>query len=64
MRRVGGHPAGDPLLPAVELVNAMRLREGVRAGQVVTTGTYTRGARELADRASVALLAPGIGTAR
>lgn len=41
VRRAGGHPTGDPLLPAVELVNAMRLREGVRAGQVVTTGSYT-----------------------
>lgn len=41
VRRTGGHPAGDPLLPAVELVNAMRLHEGVLAGQVVTTGTYT-----------------------
>jgi 2-keto-4-pentenoate hydratase len=41
VRRAGGHPAGDPLLPAVELVNAMRLHGGVRAGQVVTTGSYT-----------------------
>ena len=24
VRRTGGHPTGDPLLPAVELVNAMR----------------------------------------
>jgi 2-keto-4-pentenoate hydratase len=41
VRRTGGHPAGDPLLPAVELANAMRLHAGVRAGQVVTTGSYT-----------------------
>ena len=41
VRRAGGHPAGDPLLPAVELVNAMRVHAGVRAGQVVTTGSYT-----------------------
>jgi 2-keto-4-pentenoate hydratase len=41
VRRTGGHPAGDPLLPAVELVNAMRMHDGVRAGQVATTGTYT-----------------------
>ena len=41
VRRTGGHPTGDPLLPAVELVNAMRLREGVRAGQFATTGSYT-----------------------
>jgi 2-keto-4-pentenoate hydratase len=41
VRRVGGHPAGDPLLPAVELVNDLRHAAGVRAGQVMTTGTYT-----------------------
>ena len=41
VRRTGGHPTGDPLLPAVELANAMRMREGVRAGQFATTGSYT-----------------------
>jgi 2-keto-4-pentenoate hydratase len=41
VRRVGGHPAGDPLLPAVELVNELRHTTGVRAGQMMTTGTYT-----------------------
>jgi len=40
-RGVGGHVAGDPLLPAVDLVNALRLADGVRAGMRVTTGTYT-----------------------
>ena len=40
VRRVGGHPANDPLLPAVELVNDLR-HIGVRAGQMMTTGTYT-----------------------
>jgi len=39
VRRNGGHPAGDPLLPAVALVNA--LPGGMKAGQFVTTGTYT-----------------------
>jgi len=38
---VGGHVARDPLLPAVELVNALRADSGVRAGQLMTTGTYT-----------------------
>jgi 2-keto-4-pentenoate hydratase len=37
----GGHTAGDPLKPAVDLVNALRARAGVRAGQMMTTGTYT-----------------------
>jgi len=41
VQRHGGHPAGDPLLPAVELVNALRASTGVRAGQLMTTGTYT-----------------------
>jgi 2-keto-4-pentenoate hydratase len=41
VRRVGGHPTGDPLLPAVDLVNDLRHTTGVRAGQVMTTGTYT-----------------------
>jgi 2-keto-4-pentenoate hydratase len=39
VRRTGGHPAGDPLLPAVALVND--LPGGAKAGQIVTTGTYT-----------------------
>ena len=41
VQRVGGHPAGDPLLPALALVNDLRRRDGVRAGQIMTTGTYT-----------------------
>jgi 2-keto-4-pentenoate hydratase len=39
-RRRGGHPAGDPLLPAIALVNALSASSGVAAGQVITTGTY------------------------
>jgi 2-keto-4-pentenoate hydratase len=41
VQRIGGHPAGDPLLPAVDLVNDLRHTTGVRAGLVMTTGTYT-----------------------
>ncbi len=41
VRRTGGHPAGDPLLPAIALVNDLRRSSGVCAGQVMTTGTYT-----------------------
>ena len=33
--------AGDPLLPAIDLVNLLRHSAGVRAGQVITTGTCT-----------------------
>ena len=39
MKRSGGHIAGDPLLPAVALVND--LPGGIKAGQFITTGTYT-----------------------
>lgn len=41
VRRSGGHPTKDPLLPAVALANDLRSGSGVRAGQIVTTGTYT-----------------------
>ena len=41
VRCAGGHPTGDPLLPAVALVNDFARRAGVRAGVLVTTGTYT-----------------------
>lgn len=41
VQRIGGHPAGDPLLPAVDLVNDLRQTTGVQAGLVMTTGTYT-----------------------
>ena len=37
----GGHPTTDPLIGAIALVNEMRKTEGIPAGRVVTTGTYT-----------------------
>jgi 2-keto-4-pentenoate hydratase len=39
VKRNGGHAAGDPLLPTVALAND--LPGGIKAGQFVTTGTYT-----------------------
>jgi 2-keto-4-pentenoate hydratase len=39
--REGGHPTGDPLGVATALVNMMRDKGGVRAGQFVTCGTFT-----------------------
>ncbi|HEY1856672.1 2-keto-4-pentenoate hydratase [Acidocella sp.] len=39
--REGGHPTGDPLGVAVALVNMMREGTGVKAGQLVTTGSWT-----------------------
>ena len=41
VRRTGGHPTKDPLLPAVALANDLRAESGIVAGQIVTTGTYT-----------------------
>jgi 2-keto-4-pentenoate hydratase len=41
VNRVGGHPTVDPMRPAVALVNLLRTAGGVKAGQFVTTGTYT-----------------------
>jgi 2-keto-4-pentenoate hydratase len=39
VKRNGGHAAGDPLKPALALAND--LPGGIKAGQFVTTGTYT-----------------------
>jgi len=41
VQRNGGHTTGDPLLPAVDMANVLRATTGVRAGQLMTTGTYT-----------------------
>lgn len=41
VRKVGGHAAGDPLLPAIDLANDLRTAGGIPAGMVVTTGTFT-----------------------
>jgi 2-keto-4-pentenoate hydratase len=41
-QQTGGHPIGDPVGVAVALVNLLRQQGGVKAGQVVTTGSCTR----------------------
>lgn len=41
VRRAGGHPSNDPLLPAIALVNRLRQSTGVSEGMIVTTGSYT-----------------------
>jgi 2-keto-4-pentenoate hydratase len=41
VRRVGGHAAGNPIRPLVDFANDMRTGDGIPAGAVVTTGTYT-----------------------
>lgn len=37
----GGHPAGDPLQPLVDLANHFRAGRGLQKGEVVTTGSFT-----------------------
>jgi 2-keto-4-pentenoate hydratase len=41
IEREGGHPTDDPIGGAVALVNMMRDAGGVKAGQIVTTGSWT-----------------------
>lgn len=41
VRAVGGHAAGDPLIPAIALANTLRHSTGIPIGRVATTGTYT-----------------------
>lgn len=38
---IGGHPFVDPFLPLFVLANDMREREGLRAGQVLATSSYS-----------------------
>jgi 2-keto-4-pentenoate hydratase len=60
--KAGGHPTGDPLLPALALVNARRSGAGVRSGQIMTTGTYT-GLTFVAPGATVTAIFDGVGSA-
>jgi 2-keto-4-pentenoate hydratase len=41
MRTIGGHPSGDPLIPAVDLANHLSKTGTIRAGMVMTTGSFT-----------------------
>jgi 2-keto-4-pentenoate hydratase len=41
VRRVGGHPSVDPLLPAIAFINRQRRAAGLAEGVVITTGSYT-----------------------
>jgi 2-keto-4-pentenoate hydratase len=41
VHRVGGNPAGDPLGPAIALVNVLRASTGIPQGTIATTGSYT-----------------------
>lgn len=41
VRNTGSHPSGDPVPPMVALVNALKSTQPIKAGQVVTTGTWS-----------------------
>ena len=41
VRQAGGLAPRDPMIPTLALVNALRHEGGVRAGQIITAGTYT-----------------------
>jgi 2-keto-4-pentenoate hydratase len=61
-KRLPGHPLGDPLGVAVALANLWREKGGVRAGQVVTCGSYT-GLDYLKPGDTCAVTFEGLGSA-
>lgn len=40
-KNTGSHPVGDPVAPALALANALRKTGGLKAGQIMTAGTWT-----------------------
>ena len=62
VRRRGRHAAGGPVGPTVALANALRTQGGLRAGQIVTAGTYT-GLEFVRPGQRVAATFPGLGAA-
>ncbi len=59
----GGHPLGDPLLPVVWLANHLaQLGRGLRAGEIVTTGSCS-GVRTVALEQTVSAHFSGLGAA-
>jgi 2-keto-4-pentenoate hydratase len=63
VQQEGGHPTGDPLGVAVVLANLWREKGGVRAGQVVTCGSYT-GLRYIKPGDVCTASFEGLGSAR
>jgi 2-keto-4-pentenoate hydratase len=41
VQKTAAHATGDPILPAIALANELRRTSGIKAGQIITTGTYT-----------------------
>lgn len=62
VRGIGGHASRDPLLPALALVNHLRLTTGAPEGAFVTTGTYT-GLERASKGAAVDVKFEGFGAA-
>jgi 2-keto-4-pentenoate hydratase len=59
----GGHPLGDPLLPLIWLANHLgQFGRGLRAGEVVTTGSCN-GVRAVAPKQTVSAYFAGLGSA-
>jgi 2-keto-4-pentenoate hydratase len=60
--QVGGHATGDPLGIAAVLANIWREKGGVRAGQIVTCGSFT-GLKYLKPGDVCAVTFEGLGSA-
>lgn len=41
VEKIGGHPTGNPAIPAVVLANLRRTTTGLKAGWLVVTGSFT-----------------------
>ena len=41
IEKVGGHPTGNPAMPAVVLANLRRTGAGLKAGHFIVTGSFT-----------------------
>jgi 2-keto-4-pentenoate hydratase len=41
IEKVGGHPTGNPAIPAVVLANLWRTTTGLKAGMMIVTGSFT-----------------------
>lgn len=61
VRKVGGHPSGNPLAVAVALANRLRLADGVKKGAVVTTGSVS-GTLYVDKSSTIAVAFAGLGT--
>src|SRR6185437_10254119 len=41
IEKIGGHPTGNPAIPAAVLANLRRTTTGLKAGTIVVTGSFT-----------------------